>query len=191
MSDSGTDLNIDLATGRVKEASFILSPNHDPRPEPADISGIVLHNISLPPGQFNGDWITDLFLNRLDPAAHPYFAEIASLRVSAHLLIRRSGQLIQFVPFHLRAWHAGESCWNGRQRCNDFTIGIELEGDDHSAFEAAQYQSLVNVIKALCLAYPTLSKTAITGHEHIAPGRKTDPGPFFDWAALYAALGED
>ena len=191
MSDSRTGFKIDRRTGILNEAKFLLSPNHDQRPDPADIRGIVLHNISLPPGQFNGDWITDLFLNRLDPAAHPYFEAIASMRVSAHLLIRRNGELIQYVPFHLRAWHAGESCWNGRQRCNDFTVGIELEGDDHSAFETAQYQSLVEVIEALLLAYPTLSKTAITGHEHIAPGRKTDPGPFFDWAALHVALGSD
>ncbi|WP_430009438.1 1,6-anhydro-N-acetylmuramyl-L-alanine amidase AmpD [Methylophaga lonarensis] len=191
MSDSRTGFKIDRRTGILNEAKFLLSPNHDQRPEPADISGIVLHNISLPPGQFNGDWITDLFLNRLDPGAHPYFEAIASMRVSAHLLIRRNGELIQYVPFHLRAWHAGESCWNGRQRCNDFTVGIELEGDDHSAFETAQYQSLVEVIQALLLTYPTLSKSAITGHEHIAPGRKTDPGPFFDWTALHAALGSD
>ncbi|MCC5797410.1 MAG: 1,6-anhydro-N-acetylmuramyl-L-alanine amidase AmpD [Methylophaga sp.] len=191
MSDSRTGFKIDRRTGILNEAKFLLSPNHDQRPDPADIGGIVLHNISLPPGQFNGDWITDLFLNRLDPEAHPYFEAIALMRVSAHLLIRRNGELIQYVPFHLRAWHAGESCWNGRQRCNDFTVGIELEGDDRSAFETAQYQSLVEVIEALLLAYPTLSKTAITGHEHIAPGRKTDPGPFFDWAALHAALGSD
>lgn len=191
MSDSSTEFNIERPTGILKEASFILSPNHDQRPDPTDIIGIVLHNISLPPGQFNGDWITDFFLNRLDPTVHPYFAEIASLRVSAHVLIRRNGELIQYVPFHLRAWHAGESCWKGRQRCNDFTIGIELEGDDHSAFAAEQYQSLSKVIQALCVTYPTLSKTAITGHEHIAPGRKTDPGPFFDWAALYATLSDD
>lgn len=177
-------MNIDRQSGWLDGAERLISPNHDDRPNETDICGIVIHNISLPPGQFGGGWIADLFLNRLDPLAHPYFAEIADLRVSAHLLIRRDGQLQQFVPFHKRAWHAGVSCWDGRERCNDFTIGIEMEGDDETAFTAIQYQQLVAVINALLATYPLLTVDRITGHQHIAPGRKTDPGPYFDWSHL-------
>lgn len=172
---------IDRQSGWLDKAEILPSPNYDDRQDENDISGIVIHNISLPPGQFGGGWIADLFLNRLDPNAHPYFAEIAHLKVSAHLLIRRDGKIQQFVPFHKRAWHAGVSCWEGRERCNDFTIGIELEGDDETAFTQAQYSQLAMVSKALISTYPLLSEARITGHEHIAPGRKTDPGPHFDW----------
>lgn len=181
-------MNIDRQSGWLDTAEILVSPNHDDRPDETDICGIVIHNISLPPGQFGGGWIADLFLNRLDPQAHPYFAEIADLRVSAHLLIRRDGRLQQFVPFHKRAWHAGVSCWDGRERCNDFTIGIELEGDDETAFTAVQYQQLVTVIKTLLATYPLLTVDRITGHEHIAAGRKTDPGPYFDWLQLKQLL---
>ena len=172
---------IDKQSGWLDAAGILPSPNYDDRPDESDISGIIIHNISLPPGQFGGGWIADLFLNQLDPNAHPYFAEIAHLKVSSHLLIRRDGLMQQFVPFQKRAWHAGVSCWEGRERCNDFTIGIEMEGDDETAFTEDQYQQLANVSKALFAAYPLLSKERITGHEHIAPGRKTDPGPYFDW----------
>ncbi len=181
-------MNIDRQSGWLDTAEILVSPNQDDRPDETDICGIVIHNISLPPGQFGGDWIADLFLNRLDPGAHPYFAEIADLRVSAHLLIRRDGELQQFVPFHKRAWHAGVSCWDGRERCNDFTIGIELEGDDETAFTAVQYQQLVAVIKTLLATYPLLTVDRVTGHEHIAAGRKTDPGPYFDWLQLKQLL---
>jgi len=172
---------IDRQSGWLDAAEMLPSPNCDDRPNENDISGIVIHNISLPPGQFGGDWIADLFLNQLDQNAHPYFAEIAHLKVSSHLLIRRDGLIQQFVPFHKRAWHAGVSCWEGRERCNDFTIGVELEGGDETAFTEAQYQRLATVSRALFAAYPLLSKERITGHQHIAPGRKTDPGPHFDW----------
>lgn len=165
-------------------ARFIPSPNRDQRPSPGDIALIVIHCISLPPGQFGGDGVTQLFTNTLDPAEHPYYAGIAHLRVSAHLLIRRTGGLVQYVPFDRRAWHAGVSCYQGREVCNDFSIGIELEGTDDTPYEAIQYDRLNAVIAALLTCYPTLTREHITGHEHIAPGRKTDPGPFFDWARL-------
>ncbi len=181
-------MKIDKTSGCLTTATQLTSPNCDARPDPDDISGIVIHNISLPPSQFGGSWIADLFLNQLDTNAHPYFAEIADLKVSSHLLIRRDGEIQQFVPFHQRAWHAGKSCWDGRECCNDFTIGIELEGDDFSAFERVQYQQLATVIKLLLQTYPNLSAERIVGHEHISPGRKTDPGPFFDWQLLQGLL---
>lgn len=181
-------MQIKTASGLVMEARHCLSPNYDARPDPNDISGIVIHSISLPPGQYGGPWIEDLFMNRLDPHAHPYFEEIHQLEVSSHLLIRREGELVQFVPFHRRAWHAGVSQWNGRERCNDFTVGIEMEGDDFSPFSVSQYQQLAKVCMALIAAYPELTVETITGHQHIAPGRKTDPGPHFDWALLRQLL---
>jgi N-acetyl-anhydromuramoyl-L-alanine amidase len=148
----------------------------------------MVHGISLPPGEFGGPWIDRLFTNTLDAKEHAYFAEIAHLKVSSHLLVRRTGELVQYVPFHRRAWHAGASSYNGRERCNDFSIGIELEGVDDLAYEPAQYRALSEVILALCNAYDTLSPLRVTGHEHIAPGRKTDPGPAFDWPRLRALL---
>ena len=177
-------MSLTIKQGILQQARFCLSPNCDERPAGIVVDGIVIHNISLPPNEFGGDWITDLFLNRLDPAAHPYFAEIADFRVSAHLLIKRDGSVKQYVPFHQRAWHAGQSCWDGREACNDFTIGIELEGCDNQPFEDKQYITLSAVIQALLTAYPSLSKQRITGHSDIAPGRKTDPGPYFDWTRL-------
>jgi N-acetyl-anhydromuramoyl-L-alanine amidase len=168
----------------LNAARFIPSPNHDQRPSPDDLFLIVIHCISLPPGEFGTEGVTQLFTNTLAPAEHPYYAGIAHLRVSAHLLIRRTGELIQYVPFDRRAWHAGVSCYQGRAVCNDFSIGIELEGTDDSAYEAIQYDRLHAVIAALLAHYPTLSREHITGHEHIAPGRKTDPGPFFEWSRL-------
>ena len=179
---------IDRQSGWLDAAEILPSTNCDDRPDENDISGIIIHNISLPPGQFGGGWIADLFLNQLDQNAHPYFAVIAHLKVSSHLLIRRDGLIQQFVPFHKRAWHAGVSCWEGRERCNDFTVGIEMEGDDETAFTEEQYQQLATVSKALFATYPLLSKERITGHEHIAPGRKTDPGPHFDWVYFKQVL---
>jgi len=177
-------LQLDSQLGLLKNTCFHPSPNQDERPDVDDISGIVIHNISLPPGDFGGGWIDDLFLNKLDPGAHPYFEQIADLKVSAHILIRRSGEVIQYVPFHQRAWHAGVSKWQGRERCNDFTIGIELEGSDEQQFEEQQYTVLIDVISALQTHYPQLNRDKITGHSDISPGRKTDPGPYFDWARL-------
>ncbi|MDT8311801.1 MAG: 1,6-anhydro-N-acetylmuramyl-L-alanine amidase AmpD [Methylophaga sp.] len=181
-------MKIDKKSGWLTSVTQLVSVNFDERPDAEDICGIVIHNISLPPGEFGGPWIADLFLNRLDADAHPYFAEIAGLKVSSHLLIRRDGEIQQFVPFTKRAWHAGQSCWQGRECCNDFTIGIELEGDDFSPFDNEQYQQLASVIKLLIANYPKLSTEQIAGHEHIAPGRKTDPGPFFDWQRLQDLL---
>ena len=157
------------------------SPNFGPRPEGENVSLVVIHNISLPPGEFSGGWIEDFFLNRLDATAHPYFASIAGMQVSSHFLIRRDGEVVQFVSTADRAWHAGVSCWQGRDNCNDFSIGIELEGADDAPFEPAQYTSLWRLLEALCAAHPIV---AIAGHSDIAPGRKTDPGPCFDWVTL-------
>ncbi|HEU4620761.1 MAG TPA: 1,6-anhydro-N-acetylmuramyl-L-alanine amidase AmpD [Burkholderiaceae bacterium] len=174
-------LKIDAA-GKCDRARFVASPNADERPASMPIELIVVHNISLPPAVFEGDAVERLFTNRLDPNAHPYFAQIAHLRVSAHFFIRRDGEVIQFVEADRRAWHAGASQWRGRQRCNDFSVGIELEGTDELAYADAQYVSLAALIRALRRAYPTI--VGVTGHEHIAPGRKTDPGPSFDWTRL-------
>lgn len=164
------------------------SPNCSERPDPADISLLVIHNISLPPGEFGGPHIDELFCNRLDPAAHPYFAGICELRVSAHLLVRRDGGVVQYVPFDRKAWHAGRSVYAGREECNEFSIGIELEGTDELPYTAAQYRTLAGVTQALLACYPGLARDRITGHADIAPGRKTDPGPSFDWEAYRAAL---
>ena len=151
---------------------------------------VVLHGISLPPGVFGGGEIEALFLNRLDWDAHPYFAGIRGLEVSAHLLIRRDGELVQFVPFNERAWHAGESRFRGHARCNDFSIGIELEGDDEIPYDERQYRILAAVFEALSAAYPGITPRELAGHCDVAPGRKTDPGPAFDWLRLYDALGK-
>lgn len=181
---------------RLSGAAYRASPNADARANPQDLSLIVIHNISLPPDTYethpdapHGSYIDDLFLNRLDASAHPYFDGIAALRVSAHLCIFRDGRIVQYVPFDRRAWHAGVSEWRGRTRCNDFSIGIELEGSDVRPFTERQYAALTATIEALLAAYPTLSREAITGHSDIAPGRKTDPGPYFDWPRLRAAVG--
>lgn len=163
------------------------SPNCDDRPH-GEISLLVIHNISLPPGEFGGDAVAHLFLNRLDPHAHPAFAELAGLRVSAHLFIDRGGRTLQFVPFGRRAWHAGRSRYAGRPACNDFAVGIELEGTDTSGYEAAQMRALAAVVRALLARYPALAAQRIVGHSDIAPGRKTDPGPGFDWPQLRALL---
>ena len=162
-------------------AHYIPSPNHDQRPPDAAVNLVVIHAISLPPGEFGGDGIERLFTNRLDPAAHPYYQGIHALRVSAHFLIRRDGGVIQFVPCDRRAWHAGQSTWKGRERCNDFSIGIELEGCDELPFADEQYAALVHLLKVLRRSYPIAD---IVGHSDIAPQRKTDPGPCFDWSRI-------
>ena len=171
--------------GIASGAHFIESPNQDERPgdssAASEITLAVIHNISLPPQQYGGDGVIALFTNQLDPDAHPYYAEIYQLKVSSHFFIRRDGSLIQFVPCSQRAWHAGVSTWNGRARCNDFSVGIELEGSDVDAFEAAQYITLNNLLSALKQAYPI---SDVVGHSDIAPGRKTDPGPYFDWSQI-------
>ena len=172
--------------GWLVDARRIVSPNHDARPDGTVIDLLVIHNISLPPGVYGGNAIVELFTNKLDPKAHPYFETITDLRVSAHLLIRRDGSAIQFVAFHERAWHAGVSSWKGRERCNDFSIGVELEGTDEEPFTIAQYAKLIGVTQLLQRAYPL---THAAAHSDIAPARKTDPGPHFDWRLFRAATG--
>ncbi len=167
------------------------SANCDERPLDGTIELLVIHGISLPAGEFGEGWIEDLFCNQLDPAAHPSFCELSELRVSAHVLIRRDGSVIQFVPFEKRAWHAGASSFEGRERCNDFSIGIELEGTDDTAYEAAQYQVLARLTRLLMDVYPSITPSRVVGHCDIAPGRKTDPGPSFDWALFRAMLQDD
>ena len=169
---------------RLTNAKQIPSPNYDDRPNPVDISLLVIHCISLPPGEFDNPYINQLFCNVLDPDAHPYFKEIYQLTVSAHLLIKRDGSCVQYVPFNKRAWHAGKSSYQGKERCNDFSIGIELEGTESIPYTEAQYIQLAEVIDSLLKAYPNLSKQQITGHSDIAPGRKNDPGASFDWQRI-------
>jgi N-acetyl-anhydromuramoyl-L-alanine amidase len=171
--------------GLLGGAKYVASPNCDARPQGAAISLLVLHSISLPPGEYGGDGIERLFTNRLDAAAHPYFREISALQVSSHFLVRRDGALLQFVPVHLRAWHAGASSWRGRSRCNDFSLGVELEGTDDAEFSAAQYAALADLISALRNELPLRD---IAAHSDIAPGRKSDPGARFDWARLLVDL---
>ncbi len=172
----------------MSPARRLSSPNSDERPGECTVELLVIHGISLPPGEFGGPWIDALFSNTLNAAAHPYFQEIAELHVSSHVLIRRDGEVVQYVPFYRRAWHAGQSCFEGRECCNDFSIGIELEGSDYSPYESAQYQVLGDVCKALFKAFPTLNPQRIVGHCDVAPGRKTDPGPHFDWPRLHSLI---
>jgi AmpD protein len=169
------------AAGWCQQARRVPSPHHNERAAPDDISLLVVHGISLPPGEFGGPFIDDLFMGRLDPEAHPYFAGIHQLRVSAHCLIRRDGELVQYVPFGERAWHAGVSSWQGREACNDFSIGIELEGTDETPYTEAQYRALVGLTRAISGRYPAITHEKIVGHCDIAPGRKTDPGASFQW----------
>jgi len=176
------DADID-ASGWLPGISHVPSPNFDARPEGVEPTLLVIHAISLPPDEFGGPHVQSLFTNSLDPAAHPYFESIHQLRVSAHFFVRRTGDLVQFVSCDARAWHAGVSSWQGRDRCNDFSIGIELEGCDDRPFEDAQYASLDALAAILARRYPL---SCATGHSDIAPGRKTDPGPCFDWSRLRA-----
>ncbi|MGI9261380.1 MAG: 1,6-anhydro-N-acetylmuramyl-L-alanine amidase AmpD [Woeseiaceae bacterium] len=177
--------------GLLRPATQCPSPNQDERPRQADPDLIILHGISLPPGEYGGAHIESLFTNQLDWSAHPYFSEIEGLQVSAHLLIRRQGEVIQFVPFGRRAWHAGDSCFRGQTCCNDYSIGIELEGVDDAPYTDEQYVHLVAVIQAIMAAYTSISARSIAGHCDVAPGRKTDPGPAFDWLRLYDGINKD
>lgn len=180
-----------IENGWLLGARRVESPNCDERPTGAEISLLVVHGISLPPRQYGGDYIEQLFCNCLNPDEHPYFAEIAALRVSAHVLIRRDGEVVQFVPFSRRAWHAGVSCFEGRDRCNDFSIGIELEGCDDEAYQPEQYSQLAGVANSVMKAYPGITPARIAGHSDIAPGRKTDPGSAFDWSCFRQQLVGD
>jgi AmpD protein len=179
---------IDVPSGWLERARRVESPNCDERPDGIAPDLIVVHGISLPPGEFGGPWIDALFTNTLAADAHPFFAQVVSLRVSAHALVRRDGEVVQYVPFHRRAWHAGQSSWMGRERCNDFSVGIELEGTDAGAYESAQYASLASLVAALFRTYRTLSPERIVGHSDVAPGRKSDPGIAFDWPLLRALV---
>jgi N-acetyl-anhydromuramoyl-L-alanine amidase len=179
---------VDTRTGLVPAARQVLSPHFDERPQAEVPSLLVIHNISLPPRDFGGPWIEQFFCGNLRADTHPYFAEIQSLRVSAHLLIRRDGALVQFVPLSQRAWHAGVSNFRGRSVCNDFSIGVELEGTDDLPYDERQYATLLSLVPALRTAYPAITPDRIVGHSDIAPDRKSDPGPVFDWPRLRNAL---
>jgi N-acetyl-anhydromuramoyl-L-alanine amidase len=182
-------LVVDAAAGLLREARQLPSPNFDARPPGAGLSLIIVHGISLPPGEYGGPWIDKLFLNQLPPSAHPYFEQVAALKVSSHLLVRRDGDIVQYVSFNDRAWHAGRSHFEGREACNDFSIGIELEGTDDQAYTDRQYVKLAAVVRSLCRAYPTLHPQRVVGHSDVAPGRKTDPGAAFDWPRIRAMIG--
>lgn len=183
-----TPLKIAVPTGLLAGVRQVLSPHFNARPADARLELIVIHGISLPPGEFGGPWIDRLFTGDLPPDAHPYFQAIAHNPVSSHLLIRRDGEITQYVPFGERAWHAGQSSYQGRAGCNDFSIGIELEGTDELPYTDAQYEQLAAVVEVLLRTYPSLSAERIAGHSDIAPGRKTDPGPAFDWSRWRALL---
>ncbi len=178
-------LTIDIR-GVAAMAAQVPSPNCDPRPPGIAVTLIVVHGISLPPGRFGGDGVTQLFTNALDPGADPYYPGIVHMKVSSHFFIRRGGELIQYVPCALRAWHAGVSSWRGQPGCNDFSVGIEMEGTDDRPYTAAQYHVLARLARALRRRYPVRD---MVGHSHVAPGRKTDPGPAFDWQLLGRLLG--
>lgn len=181
-------MNMEVQEGWLTAARHVPSPNCDARPPGCAIDLLVIHGISLPPGEYGGGWIDALFTNTLDPDAHPYFRDVCERQVSAHLLIGRDGSLTQYVPLHLRAWHAGPSSFRGRERCNDFSLGIELEGCDDQPYEAAQYGRLAALVRLLQAQYPGITRERIVGHCDIAPGRKTDPGQAFDWQRLYTLL---
>jgi N-acetyl-anhydromuramoyl-L-alanine amidase len=190
MTDRATPLLIEPATGLLAGARQVLSPHFDARPQDVAPELVVVHGISLPAGEFGGPWIDHLFAGSLSPEAHPSFRDTATRRVSAHTLIRRDGSITQYVPFGMRAWHAGVSQYQGRSACNDFSIGIELEGTDTIPYTDAQYESLAALVAALLATYHTLSAERIAGHSDIAPGRKTDPGPVFEWARFRHLLAE-
>lgn len=181
-----------INNGILSPADWCPSPNYNTRPDsPAgDISLLVLHNISLPPEQFGGGYVQQFFANQLNPNEHPYFSEIADLKVSSHLFIERCGKVVQFVNLNDRAWHAGRSTYQGQEECNDYSIGIELEGTDSIQYTDAQYQTLSELIPAILSAYPQITPYRITGHEFIAPGRKTDPGNAFNWQMLFQGLNK-
>lgn len=180
-------MKINTASGLINKCKYVPSPNQDCRPKNTIIDLIVIHSISLPPGQYGGDSIECFFQNKLNKNKHPYFEEIANMQVSSHALIKRTGEIVQFVAFHERAWHAGQSLYHGRERCNDFSIGIELEGTDRDNFEQVQYRQLALLSNALRKAYPAIGDNII-GHSDISPGRKKDPGLGFDWHKLKKAM---
>jgi len=184
----GEDLKTLRETGRLSSARWCSSPNYGPRPEGVNISLLVVHSISLPPGQFGGTYIEQFFTNCLNPADHPYFSTIADMHVSAHALIRRDGAVVQFVSLLERAWHAGRSSFQGVEECNDFSIGIELEGADDIPYTPEQYRSLAILTDVIRSAWPAITRDRIVGHCDIAPGRKTDPGPAFDWQEFWESL---
>jgi AmpD protein len=183
-------LEVDLESGLMRGARQIASPNHDSRPAGVEADLIVVHGISLPPGEYGGPWIDRLFTNTLPADVHPSFAERSALRVSAHLAVMRDGAVTQYVRFTDRAWHAGKSIFEGRAACNDFSVGVELEGADTQPYEDVQYERLAEAVAALCAAYPRLSPARLVGHSDIAPGRKTDPGPAFDWPRARRLIAE-
>lgn len=180
---------VDQGSGLLSGVRQAPSPNCDDRPAGTEVDALIIHAISMPPGEYGGGDIERLFCNRLDFSCHPFYQEIGGLTVSAHLLIRRDGEVVQFIPFHRRAWHAGQSVLAGRSRVNDFSIGIELEGSDYGPFEDRQYESLIAVTHALCAAYAGITPDRVVGHTDIAPGRKTDPGPYFNWTRYRRTLG--
>lgn len=181
-------MHVDLNSSLISQADYKLSPNHNDRPAGANVNLLVIHGISLPPGQFGGNWVHELFFNQLDPSQHAYFKEIAHLKVSSHLYIDREGNLWQFVPFNKRAWHAGTSSFDGKENCNDYSIGIELEGTDETPYTAKQYDTLIKATNAIIKAYPAITSDRIVGHCDIAPERKTDPGSAFDWVKYKQSL---
>lgn len=185
---SSQALRIDAKTGLALGVRQVLTDHYDARPAGVVADLIIVHGISLPPAEFGGPWIDRLFTGSLPGEVHPYFAAMAAGRVSAHALIRRDGEVVQYVPFGERAWHAGRSEYGGRAACNDFSVGIELEGTDETAYEAVQYESLAALIRGLLAAYPSLSRERVVGHSDVAPGRKTDPGAAFDWERLRASI---
>jgi AmpD protein len=188
MTLSAPPLRVDALTGLIPGARQVLTDHFDARPGNAPPELLLIHNISLPPAQFGGPWIDRLFTGTLPRDAHPFFREIPEGRVSTHVLIRRSGEIVQYVPFGNRAWHAGRSDYRGRAECNDYSIGIELEGTDDLPYEDAQYAQLTALVRALLAAYPSLSREHIAGHSEVAPGRKTDPGASFDWERFRASV---
>lgn len=191
MHEEDIVFTISPGEGLIRPAEQCPSPNQDSRPDGAEPDLIVIHGISLPPGEFGGPQVEQLFTNRLDWDAHPYFSEIRNLKVSSHLFVRREGKLIQFVPFSRRAWHAGASCYRDRQNCNDFSIGIELEGEDATPYSDSQYVVLTRIIDVLQATYPSLSARRVAGHCDVSPNRKSDPGPAFDWLRLYDGLSNN
>lgn len=190
-NDSPNKATFRIDNGLLVGARQVASPNYDSRPVQQSPDLLVVHCIALPPNEYGGEGVEQLFTNQLNPNEHPYYHDIADLKVSAHVLIRRCGEFVQFVNFDQRAWHAGQSCFEGRESCNDFSIGIELEGTDTDSYEVAQYQQLAMLSGLLLDYYPTMSLSRITGHETIAPGRKTDPGPGFDWLYFRQLLAND
>jgi len=179
--DKDRQLEVDIDSGLLRDVKYIMSPNCDARPAGIETNLVVVHGISMPPGEFGGPWIERLFTNSLPPEEHEYFAQVGALRVSSHLVVARDGEVTQYVKFTDRAWHAGVSRYAGREACNDFSVGVELEGTDDLPYEPVQYRVLADAIAALCAAYPGFSPDRVVGHSDIAPGRKTDPGPAFDW----------